>query len=117
MDLSQATVNLREALTKAREKTNVFVDTRRQIQSDVDSVIESVRVGRMRITDLKSVLSDSLMHDEKKRREMTIVVDTLQASLEDVQNFLQSNRSVYENAQSRNLTSVLDAANKMMNGK
>ena len=117
MDLAQATINLREALTKARENTNVFMDTRPHASSDVNSVIDSIRVGRMHAFDLKRALSEMLQNDDTTKREVLTLVDTLHASLEDVQQFLQSNRSVFENAQGRNLTSVLDTANKMMTSK
>lgn len=119
MDFEQVTQRIQDSILKNQSKSpsgaqKKILDELRDASTDVRSVTTSIRLGRLRLADLESILIDVFQNDDKRRVEVESAIHALRESFIDMEKFMKSNRKVLDAPQSRNLTSVLDEVNKIL---
>lgn len=81
---------------------------------DVHSVIDDARNIRLELGRLKANLRVLIHDDDAKRTEAIETIDATLQSVQNVQQFLEKHRRLFDDHSSHNLLSVLDAANRFM---
>lgn len=93
------------------------IEKSRYAPSSVSGVIQSIKAGKDGVIELRTALANTFQDEDEKQGELLRTVEKIHKSLDDVEKFLTTNEHVYEKSHNKTLTSIVEDATTIMNGK